>query len=269
MQDSKIGFVGAGNMATALIRGLLGAKASTPANIQASDVDAARTTALARELGIGVASNNTALAEWADILILAVKPQAMAGALRSFAHHFDRQKLLISIAAGTTSKSIEDAFEVAARVVRAMPNTPALVGAGATAVSRGKHATAEDMKTSIAIFSCVGLCIEVEETKMDAVTGLSGSGPAYVMLAIEALADGGVQAGLPRDVALVLATQTVLGSAQLVLTTKEHPAVLKDKVTSPGGTTIAGILELERAGFRSALIRAVVAATNRSAELGR
>lgn len=268
-KDVNFGFVGAGNMATALVRGLLRGLAATPETIRTSDVDIARCEELQRELGTGVAQDNAELASWADIVVVAVKPQVMPAALASMRDTFDDGKLLVSIAAGTSSQAIEGAFHRPVRVVRAMPNTPALVGAGATAIAAGSRATEEDMQTATRIFSCVGLCTTVDESKMDAVTGLSGSGPAYVMLAIEALADGGVRAGLPRPIAQELAAQTVFGSAKLALATHEHPAVLKDRVASPGGTTISGLHELERHGFRNALISAVVAAAHRATELGR
>lgn len=268
MKDIKVGFIGAGNMAAALMRGLLKSGASKPENIRTADVDAARTAHLGAELKITVSQNNAEVAAWADTIVLAIKPQVMTAALASINGIVTSDKLLVSVAAGITTRAIEQALSANARVVRAMPNTPALVGEGATAIAAGAHASEADMQLSAQLFSSVGLCCKVAESQLDAVTGLSGSGPAYVMLMIEALADGGVKTGLTRDVALTLAIQTVLGSAKLALATGEHPGVLKDRVASPGGTTMAGLHSLEKDSFRAALINAVEAATRRSKELG-
>jgi pyrroline-5-carboxylate reductase len=222
---------------------------------------------LQQEYGVGVTADNQATAE-AEVLLLAIKPQvldAVASSLIASQGHFS---LLISILAGVPLKRLETAFPNRA-IVRAMPNTPATVGAGITAIASGEMVETTHLSLARTILTSIGQVIEVSESLMDAVTGLSGSGPAYVAIAIEALADGGVAAGLPRAIAQQLALQTVLGTAQLIQDSKLHPADLKDKVTSPGGTTIAGVAQLEKAGFRSALIEAVKTATKRSQELGK
>jgi pyrroline-5-carboxylate reductase len=260
---SRIGFIGGGNIAEALIRGLL--QSGTVGNdaVRASDPSDVRREQLGRAHAIGAHADNREVAAWAEVLVLAVKPQAMAAALASLAGF---EALVITVAAGVPTTTIEAALP--ARVVRAMPNTPALVGAGATAIAKGSRATDADLELAAALFASVGRVVRVSESALDAVTGLSGSGPAYVMVLIEALADGGVAMGLPRDVALTLAAQTVYGSAKLQLDTGEHPAALKDRVASPGGTTIAGLSRLEAEGFRGAVIAAVEAATVRAHELG-
>jgi pyrroline-5-carboxylate reductase len=265
---TKIGFIGAGNMATALIRGIVAARDGDGSQLAATDVDVAKTQLLRDELNIQVCEDASALCQWADVVILAVKPQVIERVLDSCHDHLGPKHLVISVAGGIRTKAIATALETGVRILRAMPNTPALVGAGATALSAGPLASKEDMATAHGIFASVGRVVTVAESAMDAVTGLSGSGPAYVFMAIEAMADGGVRAGLARDVALELAAQTVFGAAKLVLETGEHPAKLKDMVTSPGGTTIAGVSALEREGLRHALMSAVEAAAARSKELG-
>jgi pyrroline-5-carboxylate reductase len=262
-----IGFIGAGNMAEALVRGLLGSKAASTAGVRASDPSPLRRQGLLETYGVSTTDDNATLAQWADVLVLAVKPQVADQALASIAGSVG-DALVISIAAGITTQRIEAALPKGTHVVRAMPNTAAMALAAATAVAPGRHAEPADLQLARSLFESVGRCVVVPEASLDAVTGLSGSGPAYVMLFIEALADGGVKAGLPRDVALMLAAQTVYGAAKLQLESGEHPAVLKDRVTSPGGTTIAGLGRLEAAGIRGALIDAVVAASERSRELG-
>jgi pyrroline-5-carboxylate reductase len=211
---------------------------------------------------------NRELVEWADVVLLAVKPQVIDRVLDDIRPVLQPNTLIISIAAGVPIRSIEARLENGARVVRAMPNTAAIVLAGATGIAPGAHATAEDITLTRAIFDLVGRTVVLDETLIDAVTGLSGSGPAYVFLMIEALADGGVKVGLHRDTALLLAAQTVYGSAKLLLETGEHPGRLKDMVTSPGGTAIAGLHTLEAGGLRRTLIDAVESATNRANELG-
>ncbi|MBM4359778.1 MAG: pyrroline-5-carboxylate reductase [Deltaproteobacteria bacterium] len=260
----RIGFLGGGNMAEALLRGLLASGVTTPDALQVSDPALERRHHFLEAYGIAVHAENEDCAAWADVVLIAVKPQAMPAVLGSLATY---DGLAITIAAGVATATVEAASP--ARVVRAMPNTPALVLAGATAVARGGRASEEDLALAEELFAAVGRVVRVPEAMLDAVTGLSGSGPAYVMTMIEGLADGGVKMGLPRDVALTLAAQTVYGSAMLQLLTEEHPAVLRDRVTSPGGTTSAGLARLEAAAFRHALIDAVEAATRRSLELGR
>jgi pyrroline-5-carboxylate reductase len=262
-----VGLIGCGNMGRALGLGLLAAGKHQRADLIASDADAARRQAIASELGIEVVADNREVAAKASVLVLAVKPQVMTRVLQELASSLTSHHLLISIAAGVTVASIEQAASQA-RVVRAMPNLPAIVAAGATALAAGSHATTQDVEQARALFESVGRTVVVTEAQMDAVTGLSGSGPAYAMLVIEGLADGGVQMGLPRAVALTLATQTVYGASRLLLETGEHPAQLKDRVASPGGTTIAGIEALEQSGIRHAMMNAVKAATQRSQQLG-
>jgi pyrroline-5-carboxylate reductase len=263
-----IGFLGAGKMATALAKGFIHAKLANPGQIVASDpIDAAR-SAFAREIGAKATVSNLDVVKAANVLLLAVKPDQVAGVLKEIRSPFTEKHLLVSIAAGVTLAKLEGGLSERARIIRAMPNTPALVGASATAYALGRNATAEDGRHAQTLFSSVGLAFQLKESLLDAVTGLSGSGPAYVYTIIEALSDGGVAAGLPRDVATKLAAQTVLGSAKMVLETGQHPGALKDMVTSPGGTTIEGLHELEKAGVRGALINAVRAAAEKSKKLG-
>lgn len=267
MKRKKIGFIGAGNMGEALIRGLLGAGMVTAGDILISEQDPERAASLRKNCRVRSAESGAALAGKADVLFLAVKPRQLEVVLEEIAPVVDRSKLLVSVAAGITLSHIESRLTSPPRLVRAMPNTPALVGEGATAVSCGRLVTAADRRFLMKVFGAVGRVVEVEEDLMDAVTGLSGSGPAYVFTMIEALADGGVQAGLPRGTALELAAQTVLGAARMVLETGSHPSLLRDRVASPGGTTIQGIAALEALGFRSAVMAAVEAAADRSREL--
>jgi pyrroline-5-carboxylate reductase len=264
----KIAFLGTGNMAEALVKGLLRAGTATQQEILCAEPRAERREEIAKRYGVAVSDDNHGATEAADILVLSVKPQTMDHLLDEIAPAIDHRKLVISIAAGIPIAAIARKLGAGVRIVRTMPNTPALVGAGATALARGAHATEADLDQARALFQAVGLTVVVDEHQLDAVTGLSGSGPAYVFLAIEALADGGVKVGLARPVAMALAAQTVLGSAKLVLETGEHPGRLKDQVTSPGGTAIAGVHALEQGGLRAALIAAVETATRRSHELG-
>jgi len=268
MKDRRIGLVGAGNMAGALVRGLLASGRVRPDQVRASDPSEARRVLLAKEHGIVTMESNVELAGWANLLVLAVKPQLMELALASVAGALAKDATVVSIAAGVPLAALEALLPAGARVVRAMPNTAAIALAGATGLSGGAHATPADLELARGLFEAVGTVATVDESLLDAVTGLAGSGPAYVMLVIEALADGGVKMGLPRETSLMLATQTVYGSAKLLLETKEHPARLKDMVTSPGGTTIAGLHALESGGLRPTLIDAVERATLRSKELG-
>jgi pyrroline-5-carboxylate reductase len=264
----KIAFLGAGNMAEALVKGLLAAGTAAKDEIVCAEPRAERREELHARHGVAVTPSNLAAAQQADLLVLCVKPLVVDALLDEIAPAVDARKLVVSIAAGVPIAAIARKLGAGARIIRTMPNTPALVGAGATALARGPHASEADLGQAVALFEAVGTAVVVEEHLLDAVTGLSGSGPAFVFLAIEALADGGVKMGLPRHVALALAAQTVVGAGQLVLETGDHPGKLKDQVTSPGGTTIAGVHALESAGFRAALIAAVEAATRRSRELG-
>jgi len=269
MIDRRIGFVGAGNMAKALVRGFVSSGLVDAAHVQASDPSEERRAAAARDLGIVAHADNESLGRFADLLVIAVKPQMVATVLDELAPLVTRETVVISIAAGVTLSSIEGRLPPGTRVVRAMPNTPAIAGAAATAIARGSSATHEDVELAAALFGAVGKVVTVDEGLMDAVTGLSGSGPAYVMLVIEALTEGGVRVGIGPEAAQLLAIQTVYGAAKLLLETGEQPAKLREMVTSPGGTTVAGLKALESGGLRSVLIDAVRCATERAHELGR
>ncbi len=263
-----IGFLGAGKMGTALAGGFIRAGLVKPSQIIASDpVDAAR-AAFSREVGAKITASNAAVAKFANVLLLAVKPDQIAGVLADIRGEFTEKHLLISIAAGAPLAKLEGGLETGARVIRVMPNTPALVGLSATAYALGRAALPADGRLVLKLFSALGIVFPLKEYLLDAVTGLSGSGPAYVYLMIEGLSDGGVAAGLPRDIATKLAAQTMLGAAKMVLETGLHPGALKDMVTSPGGTTIEGLHELEKGKVRAALISAVRAATEKSKKLG-
>jgi pyrroline-5-carboxylate reductase len=267
--QSAIGFLGAGKMASALAKGFVQAQLTSPDQLLASDpVEAARNAFSKTSGGRGTQSNLEVVA-FAETLILAVKPDQVDEVLTEIRPRFTDRHLLISIAAGVPISRLEGGLNPGARVIRVMPNTPALVGASASAFALGHACRPEDGSLAQKLFATVGVAYQVKESLLDAVTGLSGSGPAYVYLVIEALSDGGVAAGLPREVATNLAAQTVLGAARMVLETKLHPGVLKDMVTSPGGTTIEGIHELERGQLRGTLISAVRAAAEKSARLGK
>lgn len=261
------GFIGAGKMASALIRGMIRSGVATADRVSASDPLPNTRDELARETEITASSSNLAVVARSDVLVLAVKPQSMTQVLRELAPAVTADHLVVSIAAGVSIATIGEVLGAGRRVIRVMPNTPALLGEGASAYALGPDATDDDAAVVQAFLESVGRAVRVPESQLDAVTGLSGSGPAFVYMIIEALSDGGVRAGLPRDVATMLAAQTVLGSARMVLETGLHTGTLKDQVTSPGGTTIAGVHALERAGLRGALIDAVEAAARRSAEL--
>ena len=267
--DETIGFIGAGRMATALARGIIGAGLSAPRQILASDPSSEARQRFAAATGGQVVDDNRTVVAGARIIILAVKPQQMIGVLPGLRGRVNKDHLIISIAAGTWLSALRQELGEGPRLVRVMPNTPALVGQGASGYCLGPGTTEHDAALVERLLGSVGQAFRVEERLMDAVTGLSGSGPAFVFLMIEALSDGGVRMGLPRDVATALAAQTVRGAAETVLATGEHPAALKDRVASPGGTTIAGLEALESGGVRAGLIAAVVAATRRSVELGR
>lgn len=264
----KIGFLGAGKMASALAKGFLASKIVTPKQLMASDIFEAARSAFAKDIGAQVSASNLDVVRFANVLILAVKPDQIPVLLAEIKSEVTEKHLLISIAAGVPLRKMEDHLPIRARVIRVMPNTPALVGSCAAGFALGENATAEDGELANRLFSAVGVAFAMKETLLDAVTGLSGSGPAYAFVIIEALSDGGVAAGLPRDVATKLAAQTLFGSARMVLETGLHPGALKDMVTSPGGTTIDGLHELERAGIRGALMNAVRAATEKSRRLG-
>ncbi len=269
MLTEKIGVIGAGKIGSAIARGVIRAGLTAKENVMASDISDALRQAVAQELGIRTTANNGDLCEFADIVILAVKPQIVNPVAREIANKVGTTKLLVSVAAGVPLARIEAGLAQGARVVRVMPNIPCVVGAGAAGFAGGAHATAADLEKVGAILNSFGVGMAVEERYLDAVTGLSGSGPAYVFLFMEALADGGVQVGLARDVALKLAMQTVYGAAKMALESHKHLGELKDEVTSPGGTTIAGLYVMEQRGFRGSVMDAVVNATRRSQELGK
>jgi pyrroline-5-carboxylate reductase len=270
MLRNKIGFIGGGEMARALAQGFLAAGLIEPAGLMASDPRPEGLESFqASAPGAATTQNNADVAAWADVLFLAVKPQHMAAALDSLKGHVSEKHLVISIAAGVTTATLTAGLGDSPRLVRVMPNTPCLVGKCAAGFSLGPRATKDDGLLVRRLLESVGVALELDEKLLDAVTGLSGSGPAFVYTMIEAMADGGVAVGLPRNVAAALAVQTVRGAAEMVIQTGEHPAVLKDRVASPGGTTIAGLAELESRKLRAALIAAVRAATERSIELGK
>jgi pyrroline-5-carboxylate reductase len=268
MNGQTIAFLGSGNMAEALIKGLLRAGTAKPQDIIGTARRPERLEELKKSYGIRTTTDNVAAASEASVVVLSVKPQAMRKLLTVVAPSIDTRKLVISVAAGVPIAALERKLGAGARIIRVMPNTPALVGAGASAISRGEHATEADLESAVALFKSVGSTTVLDENLLDAVTGLSGSGPAYIFLIIEALSDAGVKVGLPRYTALQLAAQTVLGSAKLLLETGQHPGHLKDQVTSPGGTAIAGLHTLEAGGLRTTLINAVEAATLRARQLG-
>ena len=269
VKGKKVGFLGAGNMGEALIRGLLKAGLVPTDHVFATDVRLDRLEQLGKLYGIHTLSDNALLVKRVDVVILAVKPQIIHQVLKEVAPAVTTRQLFVSMAAGVPTSALRADLPKGVRLIRVMPNTPALVLEGATAVARAEGLRRGDLETAEEIFGAVGKVVVLEEELLDAVTGLSGSGPAYVALMIEALADGGVKVGLDRLTAMTLAAQTVLGSAKLLIETGAHPGQLKDMVTSPGGTAIAGITALEEGGVRRTLISAVERATLRSQELGR
>ena len=268
MAQLKIGFLGAGKMATALAQGFVNAKIATAKNLFAASPSVVSRQTFAAATGAKLFPSNLEVLKNAEVIFLAMKPAQIADALAEISSAFTKKHLVISIAAGVTITKLENNLPNGTRVIRVMPNTPSLVGAGASGFALGKNATTADAEIAKKLLSAVGLALQVKETLLDAVTGLSGSGPAYVYQFIEALSDGGVAAGLPRDIATKLAAQTVLGGAKMVLETGAHPGALKDQVTSPGGTTIEGIHELEKGKLRATVMSAVRAATEKSKKLG-
>ncbi len=264
----RIGFLGAGRMATALARGWIAAGLTEPGRVVASDPLPQARQAFVRETDAASTESNVEVVAGSDVLILAVKPQTMNALMREIKPSLGERHLIISVAAGVTLRQLAEGLGQGRRLVRVMPNTPCLVGASASGYAADESATAADVALVGRLLNAVGRAFALPEHLLDAVTGLSGSGPAFVYVMIEALSDGGVRVGLPREVATALAAQTVLGSAKMVLETGQHPAALKDTVASPGGTTIAGLHALERAGLRAALMDAVEAATRRATELG-
>ena len=269
LRNKKICILGSGNMGEALISGLISSASSKPGKIICTDVREATLEAMQKKYGVRTTSSNLEAVADSDIVIYAVKPQIMAAVLNETAEKLDMSKLIISIAAGVPMEAIESLLNKKLRLIRVMPNIAAAVKEAATAVAAGKHATQEDIKLAMTVFNSIGKTVFIPENSlMDAITGLSGSGPAYIFLIVEALVDAGVKVGLSRPEALLLSAQTVLGAAKMLIETKEHPGQLRDRVTSPGGTAIAGLATLEQGGLRTTLINAVEVATNRSKELG-
>ncbi len=269
LNDKKIAIIGAGNMGDALVSGLIYSEPSMPKNIVCADVRQNKLDEIKSKYKVRTTSNNVKAVGEADIIIYAVKPQILAAVLIETAPKLDMSKLVISIAAGVPLAAMEACVQKDLRLIRVMPNIAAAVKEAATAIAAGAHATQEDIGLAMEIFNSIGKCIFLKENYlMDAITGLSGSGPAYIFLIVDALADAGVKMGLSRQDSLFLAAQTLLGSAKLLMETREHPGQLKDRVTSPGGTAIAGLATLESGGLRTTLINAVEAATHRSKELG-
>jgi len=267
---NKIGFIGAGNMAEALINGLISSKLFKSEQILIADIVKKRVDYIKSTYKVSIASDNKQLSKESDIIVLSVKPNHISKVVSEIKAAITSKKILISIAAGIPSTLISKLLKKKSKIVRVMPNTPALVLAGASVLYCNENVTAQEKERVKEIFQSVGIAYTVEdEGLLDPVTGLSGSGPAYVSIFIEALADGGVKMGLPRDMAHKLAAQTVYGTAKMIMEGDDHPAQFKDKVSSPGGTTIEGIHHLEKGGFRSSTISAVEAATRRSKELSK
>ncbi len=266
IQNKKIGIIGTGNMGESLIKGLISFMKFKPDNLYASDIDKIKLDDIKNKYQIKI-NTTSDLLENVDIIIIAVKPQQIKDILREIKIKDKSYELIISIAAGIETAQIEEIVQKNLPIIRVMPNICATVNASVSALSKGQYVTNQSFEIAKILFESVGKVVEVKEQLMDVVTGLSGSGPAYIFLAIEALSDAGVFLGLPREISTILAAQTTLGAAKMVLETGLHPGVLKDKVTSPGGTTIRGIAALEKYKFRAALIDAVKAATERSREL--
>ncbi len=269
LQNKKIGFIGSGNMAEALVSGLVLSKAAKPKNILCSDVAEDLLIEINKKYKVKTTQDNCEVARQSEIVIYAVKPQILGKVLKETADSLDTSKLVISIAAGVPLAAIASGLHKELRLIRVMPNICAFVKESATAIAAGEYATKDDVALARAIFDSVGKTVFIQENiLMDAFTGLSGSGPAYIFTIVDALADAGVKMGLSRKDSLFLSSQTVLGAAKMLLESKEHPGQLKDRVASPGGTAIAGIHTLEQGGLRTTLINAVEAASNRSKELG-
>jgi pyrroline-5-carboxylate reductase len=268
LKSKQVGILGTGNMGEALIHGLLYGHLCRPEQIFCSDVRAERLKAIREKYGVKSTLHNMEVVKQSDIVILAVKPQIMKQVVEEIAKYLDLSKLIISIAAGVPLDAIEACARKDLKLIRVMSNICVSVREGVSAIAGGKHALKEDLMMAKTIFDSVGKSLFIEENLLDAVTGLSGSGPAYIFLIIDALADAGVKVGLSRDDALILAPQTVLGAAKMLIETGEHPGKLKDMVTSPGGTAIAGLHTLEEGGLRTTLINAVEIATQRSKALG-
>ena len=268
LRNKTVGFVGTGNMGEALVQGLLHGHLCRPDQILCSDVRPERLKLVRETYGVKGTSHNIEVVKQSEIILLSVKPQTMKHIIEEVSKYLDFSKLIISIAAGVSLAAIESHAGKELKLVRVMPNICVSVREGASAIAGGRHVTKEDLAIAKTIFDSVGKSVLIEEDLLDAVTGLSGSGPAYIFLIIDALADAGVKMGLSRHDSIILASQTVLGAAKMLIETREHPGRLKDMVTSPGGTAIAGLHTLEQGGVRTTLINAVEVATQRSRDLG-
>jgi len=266
--NKKIGFIGAGKMAGAIINGLIKSEFTTKENILATEINQELADKASQLLGIKVITDNIELVKSCDVIVLSVKPFIIKDVLNQIKNYITRDKLIISIAAGIGTESMEQILQNDIPVIRVMPNTPALVNEGMSAVCKGKYATDEQINFTKELFSKTGRCIEISEKLIDAVTGISGSGPAFFYLMIEAMADGGVKLGIPKATALELAAQTAIGAAKMILETGKHPSALKDEVTTPGGCTAAGLAVMEDMGVRSALINTVEATAKSASGLG-
>src|SRR5215472_7406407 len=267
LSGKRVAVLGAGKMGGILVKALLDKKLLSPSLTTATVQHEERASALSQKLGIPVGTDNAAAARGADIVIVGVKPQAVQAVMDVIRTQIKPEQLVISVAASVPTSAIENALGSSIPVVRAMPNTPCAIGHGMTALCKGKHAGLQHLEIASALFNVVGRTVVVDEKHMDAVTGLSASGPAYIYIILESLAEAGVKVGLPRDIATLLAAQTALGAAGVVLETGDHPALLKDAVTTPAGCTIDGIMELEEGKLRVTLIKAVVKAAQRAKEL--
>ncbi|MGC1784054.1 MAG: pyrroline-5-carboxylate reductase [Acidobacteriaceae bacterium] len=265
--NTKIALLGAGKMGGTLLQAFLKSHLFRPQNIHATVQHSERAKQLTAQWGVVVTTDNLDAARHSDVILLGVKPQTVSEVLEQIRPTLTAKKLIVSFAASVKTSAIENAAGVDLAVIRAMPNTPSLLGCGATALCKGKFVTAGQLALAERMFASVGRTVTVDEKHMDAVTGLSASGPAYIYIILESLAEAGVKVGLPRDIATLLAAQTALGAATMVLETGSHPALLKDAVTTPAGCTIDGILELEEGGLRVTLIKAVMRAAQRAKEL--
>ncbi|CQR74605.1 Pyrroline-5-carboxylate reductase [Sporomusa ovata DSM 2662] len=266
--NKQIGFIGGGAMAESIIRGILHAELVMPSQIMVNDISCERLAYLNSTFAIATTPDSQEIIKQSDIVFLTVKPQVIANVIDTIAPLVPKTTIVVSVAAGVTIATLQSKL-AEVPIIRVMPNTPVAVGEGISAMALGKYATKAISDPVAEVFASVGRVVTVSEDSMDAVTGLSGSGPAYAFVLIDALADAGVRVGLPRQTSILLAAQTLMGAAKMVLETNEHPAKLRDMVTSPGGTTIAGVHVLEQKGVRAALIDAVVAATERSREMGK
>jgi pyrroline-5-carboxylate reductase len=267
LAKKKVAFLGAGKMGGIILQALLKNGLLTTKSTWATVAHEERAKALAKKLKVKVGTNNVQAVKGADIIVIAVKPQVVEDVVREISGHVTAKQIIVSVAASVPTAMIEKNLPADVPVIRAMPNTPCLLGSGMTAICKGKHASADDVALATHMFEAVGRTVVVDEKHMDAVTALSASGPAYIYIILESLAEGGVKVGLPRDIATLLAAQTALGAARVVLETGDHPALLKDAVTTPAGCTIDAIMELEEGKLRVTLIKAVVKAAQRAKEL--